>query len=94
MRSRGRNWSTRDELFPGILCFRIRAYTFGAARDVIQSPLWQLAMGRDLTFYTKPSILDTSYGKNPVSFQVFLRVRPALCHHEHSLAHVACPLSP
>ena len=55
MRSRGRNWSTRDELFPGILCFRIRAYTFGAVRDVIQSRLWQLAVGRDLTFYTKPS---------------------------------------
>ena len=41
------------------------------ARDIIQSRLWQLAMGRDLTFYTKPSILDSSYGKNPVSFQVF-----------------------
>jgi hypothetical protein len=62
---------------------RVGAHTFGAARDVIQSRLWQLAMGADLTFYTKPSILDSSYGKNPVSFQVFLRVRPALSHHEH-----------
>jgi hypothetical protein len=86
MRSRGRNWPTRDELFPGILCFRaslIGAHTFGAAREVIQSRLWQLAMGGDLTFYTKPSILDSPYRKNPLSFQVFLRVRPALSHHEH-----------
>ena len=69
--------------YPLLPSFRIGAYTFGAARDVIQSRLWQLAMGADLTFYTKPSILDSSYGKNPVSFQVFLRVRPALSHHEH-----------
>jgi len=69
--------------YPLLPSFRIGAYTFAAARDVIQSRLWQLAMGADLTFYTKPSILDSSYGKNPVSFQVFLRVRPALSHHEH-----------
>jgi hypothetical protein len=69
--------------YPLLPSFRIGAYTFGAARDVILSRLWQLAMGADLTFHTKPSILDSSYGKNPVSFQVFLRVRPALSHHEH-----------
>ena len=69
--------------YPLLPSFPIGAHTFGAARDVIQSPLWQLAMGRDLTFYTKPSILDSPYRKNPLSFQVFLRVRPALSHHEH-----------
>src|SRR5260370_37446412 len=69
--------------YPLLPSFRIGAYTFAAARDVIQSRLWQLTMCADLTFYTKPSILDSSYGKNPVSFQVFLRVRPALSHHEH-----------
>ena len=76
----------KDELFPAnslLPSFRIGAYTFGGAHDVIQSRLWQLAVGADLTFYTKPSRLDSSYGKNPVSFQVFLRVRPALSHHEH-----------
>ena len=62
---------------------RLESYTFGGAHDVIQSRLWQLAVGADLTFYTKPPALDSAYGKNPVSFQVFLRVRPALSHHDH-----------
>jgi hypothetical protein len=76
----------KDELFPNnpsLPSFRIGAYTFGGARDLVQSRLWQLAMGADLTFYSKPSTLDSAYGANPISFQVFLRVRPALNHHEH-----------
>jgi hypothetical protein len=76
----------KDELFPDnplLPSFRIGAYTFGGAHDLVQSRLWQLALGADVTFYTKPSALDSTYGKNPVSFQVFLRVRPALSHHEH-----------
>lgn len=76
----------KDELFPGnpsLPNFRIGAYTFGGARDLVQSQFWQLALGADLTFYSKPSALDTSYGNNPVSFQVFLRVRPGLNHHNH-----------
>jgi hypothetical protein len=71
----------KDELFPDNPLhpsFRIGAWTFGGARDLIQSRLWQLALGADLTFYSKPSALDSSYGNNPVSFQIFLRVRPAL----------------
>jgi hypothetical protein len=76
----------KDELFPGnplLPSFRIGAYTFGGARDLVQNRLWQLAFGADLTFYSKASILDSAYGKNPVSFQLFLRVRPALSHHQH-----------
>ncbi len=76
----------KDELFPDnplLLGFRIGAYTFGGARDLVQSRLWQLALGTDVTFYSKPAALDSAYGKNPVSFQIFLRVRPALSHHDH-----------
>ncbi len=76
----------KDELFPGnpaLPSFRIGAYTFGGARDLVQSRLGQLALGADLTLYSKASTLDPSYGKNPVSFQIFLRVRPALSHHQH-----------
>ena len=76
----------KDELFPGnplLPSFRIGAYTFGGAREVMQRRVWQLAVGADLTFYTNASALDSSYGKNPVSFQIFLRVRPALSHHKH-----------
>ncbi len=76
----------KNELFPGnslLPSFRIGAYTFGGARDLVQSRLWQLALGADVTFYSKPSLLDVYYGKNPVSFQIFMRVRPALSHHQH-----------
>ncbi|MFZ0798324.1 MAG: hypothetical protein WCA13_20240 [Terriglobales bacterium] len=76
----------KDELFPNnplFPSFRIGAYTFGGARDLVQSRLWQLALGADFTFYSKPSTLDPVYGKNPVSFQMFLRVRPTLSHHQH-----------
>ena len=76
----------KDELFPGnpsLPDFRIGAYTFGGARDLVQSRLWQLAMGADLTVYSKQTALSSSYGAHPVSFQVFLRVRPALGHLAH-----------
>jgi hypothetical protein len=76
----------KDELFPNdplFPSFRIGAYTFGGAHDLIQSRLWHLALGGDFTFYSKPATLDSAYGKDPVSFQIFLRVRPILSHHDH-----------
>ncbi len=76
----------KDELFPdnpSSPSYRIGAYTFGGARDLVQSHFWQLALGADFTFYSKPASLDSSYGQNPVSFQIFLRVRPALSQHDH-----------
>ena len=36
-----------------------------------------MAIGSDLTFYSKPSVLDAVYGNNPVSWKVFLRLRPS-----------------
>ena len=74
----------KDELFPQALthpAFRIGAYTFGGVRDFIQNGNWQVGLGADVTFYSKPVILDPVYGNNPVSFHVFLRVRPGL--HQH-----------
>jgi len=56
--------------------FRIGAYTFGGARDVWNTEKVSLAIGSDLTFYSKPSILDRIYGDNPVSWKLFLRIRP------------------
>ena len=76
----------KDELFPNdplLPEFRIGAFTFGAARDLNHSRLWQLALGGDVTFYSKPQALNPSYGSDPVSFQLFLRVRPALRPHDH-----------
>ena len=76
----------KDELFPSnplSPSYRIGAYTFGGARDLVQSKRWQLALGADLTFYSKPTSLNVAYGNDPVSFQVFVRVRPALSEHSH-----------
>jgi hypothetical protein len=56
--------------------FRIGAYTFGGVRDVWTTDKVQLGIGSDLTFYSTPSILDPLYGKNPVSWKLFFRVRP------------------
>ena len=70
----------KDELFPQATVLstdRLGAYTFGGVRDLVSNQAWQMGLGADVTFYSKPGALDASYGKQPVSFQIFLRVRPA-----------------
>ena len=56
--------------------FRIGAYTFGGARDVLANQKLSVAIGSDLTFYSKPDVLDQLYGDHPVSWKLFLRLRP------------------
>jgi hypothetical protein len=77
----------KDELFPQEPVqdvYRIGAYTFGGERDLIHNRAWQLGMGADVTFYSKPSALDASYGDHPVSFQIFVRMRPGRAQaHTH-----------
>jgi hypothetical protein len=63
--------------------FRIGAYTFGGARDIWNTNKVSLAIGGDFTFYSKPSILDRIYGDNPVSWKLFLRLRPAKMDMSH-----------
>jgi hypothetical protein len=77
----------KDELFPQAAihpAYRVGGYTFGGERDLIQSQKWQLGLGADVTVYSKPSALDAAYGSYPVSFQIFLRLRPArrTMHHQ------------
>jgi hypothetical protein len=76
----------KDELFPELAThpsYRIGAYTFGGVRDLVHNHRWQLGLGGDVTFYTKPAALDAIYGDNPVSLHVFLRVRPGVTEHGH-----------
>jgi hypothetical protein len=73
----------KDELFPQALthpAYRIGGYTFGGERDLVHDHAWQLGLGADLTFYSKPAVLDAAYGEHPVSFQIFLRLRPGTPH--------------
>ncbi|MGA9526565.1 MAG: hypothetical protein WBS24_00475 [Terriglobales bacterium] len=76
----------KDELFPDdplLPSYRVGAYTLGADRDILKRKVGQLAMGADVTFYSKPSSLNAAYGNNPVSFQIFLRLRPSGPGHKH-----------
>ena len=72
--------------------FRIGAYTFGAVRDIWSPEKLSLGVGADVTFYSKPAVLDPIYGNNPVSWKVFLRVRPgrmkigSMMHGQHGNA--------
>jgi hypothetical protein len=76
----------KDELFPQAAvhpAYRIGAYTFGGTRDLVQNRAYQLGLGADVTVYSKPGLLDAAYGSYPVSFQIFLRVRPGSRTGEH-----------
>ncbi|HET9408970.1 MAG TPA: hypothetical protein VFO39_17130 [Candidatus Sulfotelmatobacter sp.] len=76
----------KDELFPEAAlhpAYRIGAYTFGSTRDLVQHHRWQLGLGADVTFYSMPGVLNAAYGTRPVSFQVFLRVRPGIATMTH-----------
>jgi hypothetical protein len=69
----------KDELFPQAPVhpwYRVGAYTFGGVHDLIHDRAWQLGLGTDMTFYSKPAALEAAYGSHPVSFQIFLRMRP------------------
>jgi hypothetical protein len=56
--------------------FRIGGYTFGGVRDLWATDKVQFGIGSDLTFYSKPAVLDAIYGSNPVSWKLFFRIRP------------------
>ena len=76
----------KDELFPQAAvhpAYRIGAYTFGGVRDLVQNRAWQFGVGADMTIYSKPAVLDAAYGNYPVSFQIFLRMRPGLAGKHH-----------
>jgi len=70
----------KDELVHGAN-FRVAAFTFGGVRELVQGTYGQLGLGADVSFYSKPAAMDVLYGKDPVSFQVFLRFRPPAMKH-------------
>ncbi|HSE32271.1 MAG TPA: hypothetical protein VLA93_11915, partial [Pyrinomonadaceae bacterium] len=74
-----------DRLLLGIAdhhpSFRIGAYTFGGSRDLWSSERIIASVGADVTFYSKPSILDRIYGNHPTSYRVFINLRPGRMTH-------------
>jgi hypothetical protein len=56
--------------------FRIGAYTFGGVRDIWNTKRLSMGIGSDMTFYSMPAVLNRIYGNNPISWRLFLRLRP------------------
>lgn len=76
----------KDELFPDtspVIPSRVAAYTFGGVHDWLHDHAWQVGLGGDVTVYSKPEALDAFYGTFPVSFHIFVRVRPGFAAHNH-----------
>jgi hypothetical protein len=56
---------------------RVAALTLGAVRELPRWRRLESGVGAAVTFYGVPDALESPYGNRPVSFQVFLRLRPS-----------------
>jgi len=56
--------------------YRIQKYTLGYTRDFATKDGLSYGLGVFADLYSYPRALEASYGKRPVSFGVFLRIRP------------------
>jgi hypothetical protein len=54
----------------------IAALTIGGTRDVLRWRGFEGAIGAEATVYAVPGALESTHGTQPVSFQVFFRLRP------------------
>ena len=54
----------------------VLALTVGALRDLPQVRGFEFGLGGDVTFHASPAPLAITYGSRPVSFKIFLRLRP------------------
>jgi hypothetical protein len=54
----------------------VNALTFGGTRTLARPSGWDVAGGGDLTLYGVPPALKATHGDHPVSFHLFIRVRP------------------
>ena len=58
--------------------FNVHALTIGANYDLLKIGKLNLAGGGQWSIYKSPTSLDDIYGKNPMSFQIYLRLYPQL----------------
>lgn len=58
--------------------FPVNAFTLGFNYDLLNISKIKLAAGSQGTFYSADSRLNNLYGKNPVAFEVYIRLYPAL----------------
>lgn len=58
----------------------VGALTVGATHDLLKGQRVEVSFGGNLTVYAVPDSVKSSYGARPVSFQLFVRVRPKPGH--------------
>lgn len=58
--------------------YDINALTLGLNADVLKFSKTRLALGGNFSIHNAPEKLDNLYGRNPMSFQVYLRLYPEL----------------
>ena len=61
---------------PGELVDPIREITSGIVRDVANVRGLHVGVGADIVFYDVPPLLQFTHGDHPVSYHIFLRIRP------------------
>lgn len=59
--------------------------TFGAVRDLASSSGFDFGVGGFVGIYSVPGALKPFYGRSPVSFGIFFRVRPTQMSHEQPM---------
>lgn len=62
---------------PGELVETVKAFTWGAVRNIATLDDWSVGLGGDMTAYRSPRLLAVTHGRRPVSFHAFLRVSRA-----------------
>ena len=58
----------------------VGAFSLGATKTLLRPRSWDVAAGGMVTGYAIPASLAAFYGESPVSFQIFVRVRPPAKH--------------
>lgn len=67
-----------DETAYGDALFPVNAFTLGFNYDLLRVSKTWLAVGSHFTFYHEDKKLYSLYGKNPMAFEVYLRIYPGL----------------
>lgn len=59
----------------------VKQVTLGVSRELVKDRVYQLALGASATYSWMPGDLGGAYGKHPVGYWIFFRLRPAAMAH-------------
>lgn len=72
-----------EESVYGTSIFPINAVTLGFNYKIFKVLKTWVSLGGHIMFFNTDSKLDSLYGKNPMSAEVYIRIHPALMHMSH-----------